>query len=874
MQMGERLKFDANQNARLIQLYQYQKFIDGSLARQVAEELGVSLKQIRTWFQNKRAKDRRQAFKASGEVYPLVINFENQAGIMKGSKASPPTRTNTRPLTDITPAISNRLRPSPTSSESDASSILISSLEDSGTFTASSASSHELVAVNQGFQDFSLTRQHASSSPRIESTITQRSVSRKKSTNQSPKMATRSASRNSKEIDLKNSRDLSSQSSTGQSPQMAALSLRCSPNNRNSLLHKSEQKSVHNHLSTSLQETSPKRFPHTHPYHHQLASTSPRSSVTLQGPNSSTLKTSPNFSVIPENIINTGSENKLPDTDLLESYSGQSEPSPPKQLDCDQNNLALGSIGYTAPYYGFLDFAEEGPNSCYIDEATSREIERAKQELTNLKVPDSRTREECSKLVDNAFQDQWSNQNLSATNPININDLEGLPVNFIPLDPSLVCNSSQSPCVWAPDETVWSQRGSEKSHNIASVQFRRRSLLEQQNILYHASSLSCTTSCHSVNRSGNSTSPNWFSEPILEAQQDSELKNNNSVTKNSAANSREMNRNKSPSEYLHIIDLPSQIKPSHVCQNCGKFRMDSVETDLKDSNLLCQEPRANQLGLTQSESQGGVTVDTNNSFKIEQAAAFSHDPSTAEPIKYNLSSLSNSASISQNLLIDQAQGCDIINNEYVPKRIFSNYIQSEIFSNEGLKNFTESPQALGTYQNANAIRSSSGSDQFQGSTANSFSEMQVSNSDPSTVRAFSGHTRHLSRDSAVGSWELQSSVKSYQEPRRISNDSPTECTSKRNKPDPNEHYLGDSEQPSRGPWFYSDMATNVSNNQVNFKQDTDSNLPSTVDSADASFRRERAESTSSVLSLLLDMHDNETNPADSLEDILQYLKSK
>ncbi|XP_077521490.1 uncharacterized protein LOC144132740 isoform X3 [Amblyomma americanum] len=64
-----RVKFSSYQVERLQHAFDRCAFIDTVETEQLAYELGISFKQTRTWFQNKRAMIRRKAIKAAGRSY-------------------------------------------------------------------------------------------------------------------------------------------------------------------------------------------------------------------------------------------------------------------------------------------------------------------------------------------------------------------------------------------------------------------------------------------------------------------------------------------------------------------------------------------------------------------------------------------------------------------------------------------------------------------------------------------------------------------------------------------------------------------------------------------------------------------------------------
>nr|XP_050037892.2 homeobox protein MSX-2-like [Dermacentor andersoni] len=73
-----RAKYSRSQLDRLEDVFRHQQFIDAQQTLLLASELGISAKQTRTWFQNKRAMLRRRAIKVIGDSY--VPNLQLPAG--------------------------------------------------------------------------------------------------------------------------------------------------------------------------------------------------------------------------------------------------------------------------------------------------------------------------------------------------------------------------------------------------------------------------------------------------------------------------------------------------------------------------------------------------------------------------------------------------------------------------------------------------------------------------------------------------------------------------------------------------------------------------------------------------------------------------
>ncbi|XP_075554132.1 uncharacterized protein LOC142587129 [Dermacentor variabilis] len=73
-----RAKYSRSQLDRLEDVFRHQQFIDAQQTLQLASELGITVKQTRTWFQNKRAMLRRRAIKVIGDSY--VPNLQPPAG--------------------------------------------------------------------------------------------------------------------------------------------------------------------------------------------------------------------------------------------------------------------------------------------------------------------------------------------------------------------------------------------------------------------------------------------------------------------------------------------------------------------------------------------------------------------------------------------------------------------------------------------------------------------------------------------------------------------------------------------------------------------------------------------------------------------------
>ncbi|XP_077537303.1 uncharacterized protein LOC144149550 [Haemaphysalis longicornis] len=66
---ASRSKYSVAQVARLEQVFRQHKFVDGKQTVELSRELGITIKQTRTWFQNRRATIRRQAIRAAGKSY-------------------------------------------------------------------------------------------------------------------------------------------------------------------------------------------------------------------------------------------------------------------------------------------------------------------------------------------------------------------------------------------------------------------------------------------------------------------------------------------------------------------------------------------------------------------------------------------------------------------------------------------------------------------------------------------------------------------------------------------------------------------------------------------------------------------------------------
>ncbi|XP_040076149.1 homeobox protein CDX-2-like [Ixodes scapularis] len=64
-----RVRYTDHQLQKLEEIFSEHAFINGDQAALLSRELGISLKQTRTWFQNRRAKLRRRAIKAEGKNY-------------------------------------------------------------------------------------------------------------------------------------------------------------------------------------------------------------------------------------------------------------------------------------------------------------------------------------------------------------------------------------------------------------------------------------------------------------------------------------------------------------------------------------------------------------------------------------------------------------------------------------------------------------------------------------------------------------------------------------------------------------------------------------------------------------------------------------
>ncbi|CAN8032168.1 unnamed protein product [Ixodes persulcatus] len=64
-----RVRYTDHQLQKLEEMFSEHAFINGDQAALLSRELGISLKQTRTWFQNRRAKLRRRAIKAEGKSY-------------------------------------------------------------------------------------------------------------------------------------------------------------------------------------------------------------------------------------------------------------------------------------------------------------------------------------------------------------------------------------------------------------------------------------------------------------------------------------------------------------------------------------------------------------------------------------------------------------------------------------------------------------------------------------------------------------------------------------------------------------------------------------------------------------------------------------
>ncbi|XP_037576628.2 uncharacterized protein LOC119458837 [Dermacentor silvarum] len=79
-----RAKYSRSQLDRLEDVFRHQQFIDPQQTLQLSCELGISVKQTRTWFQNKRAMLRRRAIKVAGSSY--VPNLQLPAGLPRRTR--------------------------------------------------------------------------------------------------------------------------------------------------------------------------------------------------------------------------------------------------------------------------------------------------------------------------------------------------------------------------------------------------------------------------------------------------------------------------------------------------------------------------------------------------------------------------------------------------------------------------------------------------------------------------------------------------------------------------------------------------------------------------------------------------------------------
>ncbi|XP_070377314.1 uncharacterized protein [Dermacentor albipictus] len=82
-----RAKYSRSQLDRLEVVFRHKQFIERQEVQQLAGQLGITTKQTRTWFQNKRAMLRRRAIKIIGDSY--VPNLQRPAGCPGCSNAHP-----------------------------------------------------------------------------------------------------------------------------------------------------------------------------------------------------------------------------------------------------------------------------------------------------------------------------------------------------------------------------------------------------------------------------------------------------------------------------------------------------------------------------------------------------------------------------------------------------------------------------------------------------------------------------------------------------------------------------------------------------------------------------------------------------------------